>query len=95
MYGSLQRRKENKKKVNEQFGRKMNEDVNGNRKSFWKDASNVKGGKVENCSRIKDGNGRLAQENNEVTREVIKGGGDRVLGWIWRLCNIAFEWYCA
>ena len=27
---------ESKKKVNEQFERKMNEDVNGNRKLFWK-----------------------------------------------------------
>ena len=31
-----------KKKVNEQFGRKMNEDVNGNMKLFWKEVSNVK-----------------------------------------------------
>ena len=46
-----------KKKVNQQFGRKMNE-VNRNRKLFWK-VSNVKGGKVESCSRIKDGNGEL------------------------------------
>ena len=22
---------------------------------------------------------------------MIKGGGDRVVGWIWRLCNSAFE----
>ena len=29
-----------KKKVNEQFGRKMNEDLNGNRKLFWKEVSN-------------------------------------------------------
>ena len=36
-----------KKKVNEQFGRKMNEDVNGNRKFFWKEVSNVKGGKLQ------------------------------------------------
>ena len=36
-----------KKNVNEQFGRKMNEDVNGNRKLFWKEASNANGGKVE------------------------------------------------
>ena len=49
---------EGKKKVNEQFGRKMNEDVNGNRKLFWKEVSNVKGEKVESCSRIKDGIGR-------------------------------------
>ena len=39
----------------------MNEDVNGNRKLFWKEVSNVKGGKVESCIRIRDGNGRLAQ----------------------------------
>ena len=29
------------------------------RKLFWKEVSNAKGGKVEICSRIKDGNGRL------------------------------------
>ena len=34
-----------KKKVNEQFGRKMNEALNGNRKLFWKEVSNAKGGK--------------------------------------------------
>ena len=22
---------------------------------------------------------------------MIKGGGDRVVDWIWRLCNVAFE----
>ena len=38
---------QSKKKINEQFGRKMNEDVNGNRKLFWKEVSNAKGGKVE------------------------------------------------
>ena len=49
-----------KKKVNKQFGGKMNEDVNGNRKLFRK-VSNVKGRKVESCNKIKDGNGRLTQ----------------------------------
>ena len=38
---------QSKKKVNEQFGSKMNENVNGNRKLFWKEVNNVKGGKVE------------------------------------------------
>ena len=38
---------QNKKKVNEEFGRKMNEDVNGNRKLIWKKVSNAKGGKLE------------------------------------------------
>ena len=42
---------QNKKKVNKQFGRKMSQDVNGNRKLFLKEVSNVKGGKGEICSR--------------------------------------------
>ena len=45
----------------------MNEDVNGNRTLFWKEVSNVKGGKVETCSRIKDGNGRLVQREDVKT----------------------------
>ena len=45
----------------------MNEDVNENRKLFWK-VSNVKGGKVESCSRIKDGNGRLTLGEDKVRR---------------------------
>ena len=57
-----------KKKVNEQFGRKIKEDVNGNRKLFWKEVSNTIGGKVEGCSRIKEGKGRLAVEEVEVRR---------------------------
>ena len=44
-----------KKKVNEQFGRKMNEYVNGNMKLFWKEVSNVKGGKVESCVKNLEG----------------------------------------
>ena len=32
-----------KKKVNEQVGKKMNEDVKGNRKLFWKEVSNENG----------------------------------------------------
>ena len=44
----------------------MNEDVSGNCKLFWKKLSNVKGGKVESCSRIKSGNGKLAQGEDIV-----------------------------
>ena len=140
---------------NEQFGRKLNETVNGNRKLFWKVVCNAKGGNVENCSRIKDWNGRLAQgadevrriskeyfedlydidtqeqvavhmygldgarrgnyfgwelirrtevevrfrklkngnseRKDEVTGEMIKGGDDRVVDSIWKLCNMIFE----
>ena len=38
---------QSKKKVN---GRKMNKDVNGNRKLFWKKVNNAKGGKVESSA---------------------------------------------
>ena len=50
---------QSKKEVIEQFGRKMNQDVNGKSKLFWKDVCKVNGGKVESCSRIKDGNSKL------------------------------------
>ena len=50
MYGTCREEKrkvkrfiyQSKKKVNEQFGIKINEDVNGNRKLFWKEVSNAK-----------------------------------------------------
>ena len=35
-------------------------------------------------------NGKAAGRD-EVTGEMIKGGGNRVVDWIWRLCNIVFE----
>ena len=34
---------------------------------------------------------REAAGKDEVTGEIIKSGGDRVVDWIWRLCNMAFE----
>ena len=39
----------------------MNEDMNRNKKLFWKEVSIAKGKKVESCSRVKDGNGRLVK----------------------------------
>ena len=44
----------------------MNQDVNGNRKLFLQEVSKVNGGKMENCSKIKDGNGTLVLEEVEV-----------------------------
>ena len=35
-------------------------------------------------------NGKDAGKD-EVRGEMIKGGGNRVVDWIWRLCNMAFE----
>ena len=38
--------------------------------------------------KLKDGK---AAVKHQITREIIKGGGDRVVDWSWRVCNIAFE----
>ena len=46
-----------KEEVQEQFGGKMNQDMNGNRKLFWKEVNKANGGKVENSNKTKDGNG--------------------------------------
>ena len=35
-------------------------------------------------------NGKAAGKD-EITGEMIKGGSDRVVNWIWRLCNTASE----
>ena len=32
-----------------------------------------------------------AVDKDEVTGKMIKGGGDRVVNWIWKLYNMAFE----
>ena len=34
---------------------------------------------------------KKATGKDEITGEMIKGGGDRVVDCIWRLCNMAFE----
>ena len=149
--------------ANEVFGRKMNHEVNGNRKLFWKEVSYANGRKMKGWSIIEDGNGRLAlgeaevrrirkkyfedlynintktyiavhmcgldgvQRGNyfggepikkaevevkvgklkngkasgkdEVTGEMIEGRGDKVVNFIWKLCNISFavleEWMSA
>ena len=42
--------------------------MNGNRKLFRKEVCNAKGEKVESCSRVKDGNGKLAQGEDEARK---------------------------
>ena len=59
---------QNKREVNEQFGRKMDQNVSENRKLYLKKLSKVNEGKVKNCSRIKDGNRKLALGEVEVQR---------------------------
>ena len=55
-----------KKEVNEQFVMEMNQDVEENKKLFWKEVSKVNEGKVENCFRIKDRNERLKLGEHEL-----------------------------
>ena len=44
----------------------MNQDVDGNRKLFWKKLSKVNGGKLKSCRRIKYEDWRLALGKDEV-----------------------------
>ena len=32
-----------------------------------------------------------AEDKDDVTREMVKGGGDMVVDWIWMLCTMAFD----
>ena len=80
----------------------MNQDVNGNRKLLWKEVSKVNTGKVnsnrikDGNGRLVLEEGEVQREGklkngkgagkDEVTGEMIKGGGNRVVDWIWRLC---------
>ena len=34
---------------------------------------------------------RKSSGKDEVTGKMIKDGGNRVVDWIWRLCNMAYE----
>ena len=43
----------------------MNQDVDGNKKLFWKEVSNVNGRNVESCNRINNESGRLAGKKME------------------------------
>jgi hypothetical protein len=143
-----------KREVNEQFGRKMNEDVKGNKKLFWKEVRKVGKERNGNLSNIKNRNGTLVTDEaevrkvwrdyfenlhkvgsneevivnergieglfrngyfgeeeitreevvgrvqklkngksagiDEITGEMIKNGGERMIDWIWKLCNKAF-----
>ena len=42
--------------------------------------------------RVEKLNGKAAGKD-EVTREMIKGRGKKMVEWIWRLCNMAFNYW--
>ena len=43
--------------------------------------------KIEVEERVK----KLKNGKDEVTEDMVKGGGDMVADWIWKLCNMVFE----
>ena len=47
--------------------------------------------KIEVEERIKKLKNGKAAGKDETTEEVVKGGGDLLVDWIWKLCNTAFE----
>ena len=49
----------------------MNQGVNGNRDMFWMEVNYAIEGKMESCSRINDGNGRLILGEVEM-RKILK-----------------------
>ena len=57
-----------KKEVNEQFGRKMNGDVQGNRKFFWKEVRKLKKESTGNVQKIMNGNGAFVNDEMEVRK---------------------------
>ena len=48
-------------------------------------------GRAEDEVRVGKRKGRKVAGRDEITGEMIKGGGDRVVDWLWRLCNMVFE----
>ena len=47
--------------------------------------------KIEVEKRVKKLKNGKAAGKGEVTAEMEKGGGDVMVDWIWKLCNMAFE----
>ena len=56
------------RRTKKRFGRKMNQDVCGNWKLFWKEVSKTNGGNVEKSKRINVGNRWVALEEAELRR---------------------------
>ena len=57
--------------------------------------SNCIGGETIGRAEVEMGVGKLkngkAVSKDEITGEIIKGGGGRVVGLMWRLCSMVFE----
>lgn len=58
--------KRSKREANENFGKKLSQDVNGNRKLFWKEVKKVKNEGKESCMGVKGKNGRVLVSETEI-----------------------------
>ena len=62
---------------------------------WWVPRGNYLGGETIEGAEVEVRVGKLKNGKptgkDEITRKMIKGGGDRVVDWIWRPCNMAFE----
>ena len=54
--------------MNEQFGRKVNGDVQGNRKLFWKEVRKLKKESKGNVQKILNGDGAFVNDEMEVKK---------------------------
>ena len=59
------------KKINEQFGRRMNGDVEGNRKLFWMEARKAKRENKELLQKIVDVNGVCVSDETEEMEGIL------------------------
>ena len=59
---------ERKKLKDEELGSKLSKDFVDNRKIYHKEIKRIRGGKRNDCSKIKDGNGRVLKEKEEVLK---------------------------
>ena len=64
-------------------------DLNGVRRGNYFGVEPIRKTEVEvRVGKLKNGK---AAGKDKVTGEMIKGGGNRVVDWIWRLCSMVFE----
>ncbi len=69
---------ESKRRVDEEFGRKLSQIFSENKKLFWKEVKNVRGGE-------RSGDVRMRGENGEFVR------GESELKGVWKLSQIFSE----
>ena len=75
---------ERKKLKDEELGMKLSKDFVENRRLYHKEIKKIRGGKGNDCSKIKDGDGRVLKEKGEVLKRwkeyfssIMSTGGGR------------------